>query len=128
MFSRIRCAAHVLSPQRVDPYVHADIAFEAEKPLEVSRASRLIGGLVEVIVISLAIGLFAVPPLSRLWPLRTVANAQHATAIIASILGISAMFFFEKLKAEVQKHLNIGERVAPYFGHRITEAYKILRG
>ena len=128
MFSRIRYAAHVLSSPRVDPYEHADIAFEEEKPVEITRVSRAIGGLLEIIVVSLVIGIFAAPLLTRVWPFRITANVNETTAIIAAILGMLAMHCFERVKSEISKHLQIGEKIAPYFGHKIAETYKIIRG
>jgi hypothetical protein len=126
MFSRIRYAAHVLSSSPVNPYEHADIAFEEEKPVEITRVSRIIGGLIEVIVVSLVIGTIAAPLFVRLWPIH--ANVNSMTAVVASILAMLFTHFFERFKSEIGNQLKIGQRVAPYFGHKITEAFKILRG
>jgi hypothetical protein len=128
MFSRIRYAAHVLSSSPVNPYEHPDIAFEDEEPVEINRVSKAIGGLVEIVVVSFVIGIFAVPVLTRMWPLHTIANANETTAVIASILGMLTLHFFERIKSAIGNHLKIGEKVAPYFGHKISEAYKTLRG
>lgn len=128
MFSRIRYAAHVLSSSPVNPYEHADIAFEEEKPVETNRVSRAIGGLIEILVVSLVIGTIAAPLFVRLWPVHPTANVNHITAVVASIITMLFMHFFERFKSEIGKHLKIGQKVAPYFGHKITEAYKILRG
>jgi hypothetical protein len=128
MLSRIRYAAHVLSSPRVSPYEHADIGFEEEQPVVVSRVSRAIGGLVEVIVLSFVIGIFAAPFLTRVWPFHTIVDVNRTTAIIASTLGILATHSYERIKTEIQNHLKIGEKIAPYFGRKITETYKTLRG
>ncbi len=128
MFSRIRYAAHVLRSSPINPYDHADIAFEEEQPVEVTRVSRIIGGMIEVIVVSLVIGLFAAPLLTRLWPLHTVANVSERTAIVAAILGMVFMHFFERIKSEIGNRLKIRDKVAPYFGHKITSAYRTIRG
>jgi len=128
MLSRIRYAARVLSTPRVSPYEHADIGFEEEQPVVVSRLSRAIGGLVEVIVVSFVIGIFAAPFLTRVWPFHTIVDVNRTTATIASILGILATHSYERIKTEIQNHLKIGDKIAPYFGHKITETYKTLRG
>jgi hypothetical protein len=128
MFSRIRYAAHVLSSSPVNPYEHADIAFEEEKPVEITRVSRAIGGLIEIIVVSLVIGTIAAPLFVRLWPAGPIANVNHMTAVVASMLAMLFTHFFERFKSEIGNRLKIGQRVAPYFGHKITEAFKILRG
>jgi|SRR5579864_5218250 len=127
MFNRIRYAAHVLSSTPVNPYERLDIAFEEEKPVEVTGASRIIGGLIEIVVVSILIGTISVHFLGHLWPVRTVAHVNEATAIIAAILGMLAIHFFEQFKAELGRRLRIRDKVAPYFGHRITHAIRILR-
>jgi hypothetical protein len=128
MFSRIRYAAHVLSSPRVSSYEHADIGFEEEQPILVSRASRAIGGIVEVIVFSFVIGIFAAPLLTRVWPFHRILDANRTTAVIASTLGILATLLYERFKTEIVNRLKVGEKIAPYFGHKVTEAYRTLRG
>lgn len=127
MFNRIRYAAHVLSSPQADPYGQPDVRFEAEESVEVNRISRRIGGLVEVFIIGSVIGIVAAPILVHVWPLRTIENVSNATAVVAAIVGILISQFFEKVKTEVVSRLHIGERIAPYFGHKITNAVKVLR-
>jgi len=128
MFNRIRYAAHVLSSSPVNPYEHADIRFEEERPVEITRVSRSVGGIVEVILFSFVIGTFAAPLLAHLWPLSKVsADVNRTTAILAAILGMLAMYCIDKFQAEIRRHLKIGDRVAPYFGRRIARTIKILR-
>jgi hypothetical protein len=126
MFNRIRYAAHVLSSSPVDPYGQPDIKFEKEQPVETTRVSRYIGGLIEVLIVSLVIGIIAAPPLARLWPARTF-DLNRTTAVVAAILGMLAMHYFEKFKAAIGRRLKIGEKLAPYFGHRITRTITTLR-
>ena len=57
-----------------------------------------------------------------------IVDMNRTTAVIASILGILAAQFYEQIKNAIGSHLKIGEKIAPYFGHRITETYKTLRG
>ncbi len=128
MFNRVRHAAHVLSSSPVDPYEHPDIAFEEEQPVETNRVSRSIGGLIEIMLIGFVIGTFAAPLLARLWPLTKVAaDVNRTTAILAAILGMLAMYCVDKFQAEIRRQLNIGDTIAPYFGHRISRTIKILR-
>jgi len=127
MFSKIRYAAHVLSSSPANPYERPDITFEAEEPVEVTRVSGAIGGLIEVIVVSFLIGIFAAPLLVRLWPARPVANLDHLTAVVAALLAFLASNLFERFKAHIAGSLKIGQRIAPYFGHKIANTSKILR-
>ena len=125
MFNRIRYAAHVLSSSP-NPYEQADIKFEEERPVETTRVSFAIGSIIEVTVISLVIGAVA-PLLVRFWPARTVASANRLTAVVAAVLAMLFFNFFERFKAALGRRLQIADRVAPYFGHKIGNAIKILR-
>jgi hypothetical protein len=128
MFNRIRYAAHVLSSARVDPYKQPGIRFEEERVVDSTRISRAVGGIVEVILFSFLIGTFAAPVLAHLWPLSKVsADVNRTTAILAAILGMLAMYCVDKFQAEIRRHLKIGDRVAPYFGHRFTRTVRTLR-
>lgn len=128
MFNRIRYAAAVLSSSSPNnPYERSDIAFEEEKAPEVSRVSRFIGVVIEVLVITFGIGVFVAPAVARLWPARTVANVSTTAAVVAALLTFFSVQLFERFKVKLGAHLKIGEKVAPYFGHRITHAVKIIR-
>jgi hypothetical protein len=131
MFNRIRYAARVLSNHPVNPYEQPDIAFEEEKPVEVTRVSRAVGSLIEVAVLSVVIGLVAAPFLVRIWRTWTVhpwADVDHITAVIAAVLAILSSQLIERCKQAIGSHLKIGDRVAPYFGHKITSTIRTLRG
>ncbi len=127
MFSRIRYAAQVLSSSPASAHERPDISFEEERPVEVTRASKIIGGFIELFVVSIAIGAIAAPFLVRFWPAQKMANVNELTAIVAAMVAMLFTHFFERFKEQIATHFRIGERVAPYFGHRITEAIRTLR-
>jgi hypothetical protein len=139
MFNRIRYAAHVLSLPKSDPYQKPDILFEEDRPEETGEVSRSIGGLIEVLLMSFVIGAIevllmsfvigaiAAPPLAHVWPMRTIANADRTTAVLAALLGMAVMYSYERFKILFVVRLKIGARIAPYFGHRITRAVRTLR-
>jgi hypothetical protein len=127
MFTRIRYAAQVLSSCPAPGHDRPDIVFEEVKPIEASRASRMIGNFIEIFIVSLLVGSIAAPLLFRLWPTQNFADVNRLTAVVAAMVAILLSQLFEHFKAQVGRHLRIGERVAPYFGHKITDAIKTLR-
>ena len=128
MFSRIRYAAHVLSSSPVNPYEHAGIAFVEEKPVRITRVALAIGSFIEITIVSFIVALVASPLVTRVWPGKQVAGVNSLTAFVASMLGLLGYIFFERFKSEIASRLRIGQRIAPYFGHKITDAIRILRG
>ncbi len=126
MFSRIRYAARVLSysPPKVDNYDEPDIVFEEEPREELTKLSKVIGSLVEVFLVSLTIGLVSAPVIHRLFPAKEKVGLATATGIAAAILAFIAQHFL----ADLRLKLKIGERVAPYFGHKILRTVQTLRG
>ncbi len=130
MFSRIRYAARVLSysPPKVDKYDEPDIVFEEEPRQEVTKLSKVIGSLVEVFLVSLTIGLVSAPVIHRLFPNKEKVGLATATGIAAAILAFIAQRFLADLNARIRLKLKIGERIAPYFGHKILRTVQTLRG
>jgi hypothetical protein len=129
MFTRIRYAAQVLSSSGANPWHTPDIVFEEKPTAVISKLSIALGNLIELMVISVVIGLLAAPFIGGLVPLRKViSDVNHLTAVIATVLTFLATQWFEKIKEQIGKRLGIGEKVAPYFGHRIARTYRILRG
>ena len=130
MFSRIRYAARVLSysPPKVSRYDEPDIVFEEESHPEITKVSRVIGTSIEIFVISVTVGMIAYPTIRILFPAKQTAGLGTITGIAAAFLSILGYHILEKLKATLGMKLKIGERIAPYFGHKITRAIQALRG
>jgi hypothetical protein len=130
MFSRIRYAARILSysPPKVDKCDEPDIVFEEESRLEASKISKYIGTSIEILAISVTFGLIAVPAVHFLFPAKENASLATITGIAASILSILFYHILDRLNVIVRLKLKIGERIAPYFGHKITRTVQALRG
>jgi hypothetical protein len=130
MFSRIRYAARVLSysPPKVSKCDEPDIVFEEEYRPEISKLSRAIGTLIEVFVVSVTMGLVAFPLVHFLFPAKENASLATITGIAAAFLAALGSHIFERLNRIVRLNLKIGERIAPYFGHKITRVVHALRG
>ncbi len=130
MFSRIRYAARVLtySPPKVEKCDEPDIAFEEESRLETSKVSKYIGTSIEILVVSVTMAMVAFPVVRFLFPAKQNAGLATMTGIAASLLSIVGYHILDKLNVVIRLKLKIGERIAPYFGHKITRAMQALRG
>jgi len=129
MFNRIRYAAHVLaySAPKPDPYNHPDIVFVEQKEPEVSKVSRVISSFIGLLTVGLAFGSLS----AFFWkvlPLHTTnQNSAVAVGVLAVILSQVWAIFHQKLQAHLDQTLRVGERIAPFLGHKITRAIEILR-
>jgi hypothetical protein len=130
MFSRIRYAARVLSysPPKPDRSEVPDIIFEEEQPrAEVGRISSFIGTSIEILVVSTIIGMLSAPMVTRFLS-HEHANVLTAVGFLASLLAFGAHRLIEDLNKHIRLQLRIGERIAPYFGHKISRTFQMLRG
>lgn len=130
MFSRIRYAARVLSysAPKIEKCDEPDIVFEEASRLEISNVSKAIGTTIEILAISVTFGMVAVPAVHFLFPAKENTSLATITGIAASILSILFYHTLDRLNIMLRLKLKIGERIAPYFGHKITRAVQTLRG
>jgi hypothetical protein len=130
MFSRIRYAAKVLSYSRpkVSKFDDPDLVFEEQYQSQVSKASARIGEFIEILIVASGVGFFVGPALLRIFPAKPTASLLTITGITVSIVSILANRVIEDINTRIRLQLKIGERLAPYFGHKITKAVQILRG
>jgi len=128
MFNRIRYAAHVLAytAAKPDPYNHPDIVFVEQKAQEVSKVSRVIASSVGILTVSLAFGSLS----AFFWkvlPLHTAKNSVVAVGVLAVIFSQVWSIIHQKMQAHLDQTLRVGERIAPFLGHKITRAIEIIR-
>jgi hypothetical protein len=50
------------------------------------------------------------------------------TGMVASLLAVILNKSADRMTGAIGRALRIGERLAPYFGHRIENAHRILKG
>jgi hypothetical protein len=125
MFSKIRHASQVLSSVPKNPREEPDIVFEEQAPEEISFISKMIGGLVEIYILVVVVGIIGAPVFSKFVPVH--ADTTTKTAILAVVLSLTLHQMWNGINESVRKRLKIGEKIAPFFGHKIVRAMKILR-
>jgi hypothetical protein len=127
MFRRLRYAAQVIRPPKQAPHTTPDVLFIEEPPGRVSRTSALIGMTLEALVLVLVASYLGEHLLRALSGGRTTLATGRVLAIVASLLSLLGWQVVERLKLAAQARLRLGERIAPYFGHKLEEARRVLR-
>jgi len=128
MFDRLKEAIQVLSFR--EPSIDADIVIVAEaEPVPPSQVSRYIARVIEGTVGAIFIGFGA----ARIVEFVTHAIGRPSVSITA-VGATGALLFWiwhqllGVLQTRVQGFLKFEEKIAPFFGHKINTAYRILRG
>ena len=128
MSSRIRHASEVLfhSSPKKNLHEEPDIVFEEVSTTEISGVSKTIGWFIEIAVLSIVVGVVGAPLFIRLLPVHS--DVTTMTAVAAVILTLTFHQIWNGLNEKIRAHLKIGERIAPFFGHKIMRAVRTLRG
>ena len=131
MFSRLKGTIRILRYR--EPVVHgpdAVIVDRAEKP-HTPKAGKAIAFLIEGAVCFYGIGLLAGYLGTVLFP-RLHAMSRLSLATVAGALGAILLWLGHALVVQIQvllkTRLNLAERLAPLFGHKIEETYRAIRG
>ncbi|HXN52320.1 MAG TPA: hypothetical protein VN943_10310 [Candidatus Acidoferrum sp.] len=129
MFNRIRYAIKVLSYRspELSPYDQPDIVFESESPQETTKLSKTLGSFVEVMLVSVAIG-FITGWVYRLMPGKGHTGIATITGIGAALLAFLSQRVIADLDYRLRLKLRIGDKLAPYLGHKILRTVRTLRG
>lgn len=124
MFTRLQRAVFVLRSGSGPKQEQQGIVFEELRPQKISRPSAVIASFVGVLAIA-TIAAFVGRTLGSAfeWP-----NTASFGTMIGALSAVIA-FLGNWCVHAIQNHLNseIGKRIGPSFGHKITEAIAILR-
>lgn len=96
-----------------------------------TRFSRFGAGLVQ----ALALGLVAVMGHGAVKILADVISSGAAVSVFAKVASyvagfaifVAGGFYVHRLNSRIELRMKIAERLAPYFGHKLEETYKILK-
>jgi hypothetical protein len=126
MFTRIKYAARVLSSPNKNQFEEPDIVFQEEKAPQVSAISTRIAGFLEVLVVSIfltwVLALFHV-----VLPFEQTAKLNGPTATLVFIFVVIVQQIWGKLHSVIGTRLQIRDRIAPFFGRRLTRVVTTLR-
>ena len=128
MFSHIREAVRIVSYHETQG--GPDIVIRERIEPTVPVAGKHIARFFEIIVVVYVIGRIAGPlgyKLGHLIPARTLAMTS-----VAGALGALMMLMVDWLRTDIQQkislHINLGNTLAPFFGRRLDNMFRILRG
>ena len=130
MFTRLRGTISVLRYARVEATNHPDVIFVEEKQLEPSRISRAIGAFIGGFILITAVG-YIVRLLGHLVSPGNTAVSVSRTTLAAIVGGLLYIFFDRQIHSwidSVQVRFRITDRLAPFFGHKLEETFRILKG
>jgi hypothetical protein len=126
MLTRIQQAIRILSTKTERNAEMPDIVISDKATIEVHKISRFIGQAIALLLVILTAGPLATL-FSHMIPEKPHYSLTTMVGIITSILAILGSKLLEVLNHRLHDRLNIAERIAPYFGRRLYESYRILR-
>jgi len=130
MFARLKETIRILSYR--PPTVHGPdaIIVEKSKSPPTSRFGRSIAFFLEGFILISAIG-FAAGHLGKTLEGLPLPKTGVSLATLAGALGALLLWIFHalvnQLQGAVQKRLNLADKLAPYFGHKLEETVRTIR-
>lgn len=132
MFSRIKEAVRIMSFRETESGADT-IIVECEDHLPtLTPAGRTISRLIEYFLVLYCIG-YAAGYLGIYIAKHT--PAKHLSASTTTLIGFFGALLMmigtwlkQDIENKIQSHLRISEWLAPFFGHRLTYAYHVLKG
>jgi hypothetical protein len=129
MFARLKETYRILSYR--EPVTSGpDIVVVEETRPRVPRSSKIIATVIEAFVVVYMLGLAAgrvANILSHVPPTKVV-----SIATLAGALGALFSYLLHSVVTEVQKkiqtHLNLSDKLAPYFGRKLDSTFRVLSG
>ncbi len=126
MFGRVREAIRILSYKH-EP-LHPDLSSGPGDEVQVSSASSKIGRAIEYLLIAMAAGLVADLVFGFVSNHHTLLSTGTVLGITGAVMALLGESIFGFLNREIHLGLKLGEKLAPYFGHKLQEVLTTLRG
>lgn len=129
MFARLKETVRILTYRQ--PVVHGPDAVIVEKPAKPGAPGfgKFVAFVIEAAIYVYAVGFIAGHlggTLSHFHPFRSVSLTTLAGALGAVILWVGHSLLND-LQLLLKKRLNLAEKLAPFFGHKVEETYRALR-
>lgn len=128
MFGRIKESIRILSHK--EETIHPDTYEEAGSVsyVDVSRAGRAIAGIISGAV-AIFIGFMSYRVVDAIIPKGhlILLSSKGASGILTAVFSLVVFWIFENMKNDLASRLNLKYHLAPYFGHKISNALRIVR-
>jgi hypothetical protein len=129
MFSRIREAVRIITHR--EPENGADAVIVEQENTASSRAGTFIAHFLEFFILAYLFGFFA----GRIGPIiyKFVPHPHIASvSTIIGAIGFLLAVWLHSIRNDIEKHLraqlDLAKVLAPYFGHRLTNAIRTMKG
>jgi hypothetical protein len=106
------------------------VIVERKPAVPVSGFSKLIAFVIEAAILVSAVGFIAGRLgafISHMHPVKAVSTFTVVGVVSALLLWITEQFI-ARFQLFLKVKLNIADKLAPYFGHKLDETYRIIRG
>ncbi len=124
MFRKIRHTAYIIGYRH--KATHPDLPPMAQAPKTVSRISLTIGSVIQLFIIVFAIGLMAARASKLLFPHELRLSLETLSGIFGALAMIIAQYVLRAIESSL--HSKMGNPLAPYFGHKIEETVRTIKG
>lgn len=129
MFSRIREATLILAYR--EPESGEDAVIVEHKPASFPAAGKVISQVIEVfaLVYSLAFVAGRVGEhLNKLIPPMRSVSTETLAGAVGVLLVMTLHSVRDDIEKKIRARINLSELLAPYFGHRIDNTLRTLKG
>ena len=129
MFSRIHEALRILTYH--EPETGPDAVIVERKETPAPRAGRAIANTIEIFMVAYLVGSLAGYIGSYLYKFVPHTRVASITTIVGA-LGFLLTIWGSRLRADIEAHLrahlDLGNALAPFFGHKLTYASRVMKG
>jgi hypothetical protein len=129
MFTRLRETYHILTYN--EKASGPDAVIVEEQKTSISNASRRIARFIEVILVSYAAGF----GMTKIWDVSArFFSGKHSVSVAALMSAVAILSYLAveaingQFQATLRQRLDIADKLAPYFGHKLDETFRVLRG
>ena len=132
MFTRLRETYRILSYREPNEGPHGpDVHFVRHEPERFSKVRLSVANLVQVSVVVYVISNLATPFSNAF---EQLLRGHHAPTVTSVAGGLGALLVFafhwlrQQLEGAIQKKVRLEEILAPYFGRRLENTIRTLKG
>ena|SRR5947209_8016709 len=130
MFNRIKEAARILTYR--EPRSGADAVIVSHVQESPSGPGKVISYILEVLIIVYGIGHIAAPLASALSRFMSGKHTSTSTAILAGALGALLALMTNAIRQDIEQkirlRLNLSELLAPFFGKKLDNVLRVMKG
>ncbi len=130
MFSRIKEAIRIVTYR--EPEHGPDAVIVDHQAAGSSRTGRIIAAGIEVLIVVYVLAYIAGRIGERLSKIIPTSHSSVSVATIAGAVGVLLALIVHSIKNDIETkiraRINLAEVLAPYFGHRLDYAIRVLKG